>query len=69
MKGGTDSFTMHRVKIMVETEKKGLFGGKKKVLEEKWIQVDDETYEKMKAEGKIDTMEVEDMVLMDWFLK
>ena len=60
---------MHRVKIMVETEKKTLLGGKKKVLEEKWVEVDDKTYEQMKAEGKIDPMEVEDMVLMDWFLK
>lgn len=31
--------------------------------------MDDETYEQMEAEGKIDQMEVEDMVLMDWFLK
>ena len=59
----------HKVKIKTWVEKDTLFGGKKKVLMEQWIEVDDETYEQMKAEGKIDPMEVEDIVLMDWFLK
>lgn len=60
----------HKVKITIETEKKGFFGGKKKVLEERWIEVDEKTYQKMLREGKIEDegLSVEDMVIMDWFL-
>jgi len=58
----------HKVKVTIETEKKGLFG-KKKVTEERWIEVDEKTYQKMLRDGKIkDNLSVEDMVLMDWFL-
>jgi len=59
----------HRVKVKTWVEKNTLFGGKKKVLREKWIEVDDETYERMRREKGEDSLEVEDMVLMDWFLK
>lgn len=59
----------HKVKVTIETEKKGLFG-KKKVAEERWIEVDEKTYQKMLRDGEIkdDGLGVEDMVLMDWFL-
>lgn len=59
----------HKVKVTIETEKQGLFG-KKKVLEERWIEVDEKTYQKMLRDGEIkdDGLSVEDMVLMDWFL-
>ena len=58
----------HKVKVTIETEKKCLFG-KKKVTEERWIEVDERTYQKMLRDGKIrDELSVEDMVLMDWFL-
>ena len=41
----------------------------KKVTEERWIEVDEKTYQKMLQDGKIrDELSVEDMVLMDWFL-
>ena len=59
----------HKVKVTIETEKKGLFG-KKKVLEKRWIEVDEKTYQKMLRDGEIkdDGLSAEDMVLMDWFL-
>ena len=60
----------HKVKVTVETEKTGFFGGKKKVLEERWIEVDEKTYQRMLRDGEIkdEGPSVEDMVLMDWFL-
>lgn len=60
----------HKVKVTIETEKKGFFGDKKKVLEERWIEVDEKTYQKMLREEKIedDGLSVEDMVIMDMFL-
>ncbi len=60
----------HKVKVTIETEKKNFFGGKKKVLEERWIEVDDRTYQRMIRDGRIkdEDLSVEDMVLMDWFL-
>lgn len=39
----------HKVKVLVETEKRGLFG-KRKVLEERTIEVDGKTYKKMQKE-------------------
>jgi len=58
----------HKVKVTIETEKQGLFG-KKKVTEERWIEVDEKTYQKMLRDGEIkDDLSVEDMVLMDVFL-
>ena len=59
----------HKVKVLIETEKTGLFG-KKTVLEERWIEVDEKTYQKMLRNGEIkdEGPSVEDMVLMDWFL-
>ena len=58
----------HKVKVTIEREKKGLFG-KKKVTEERWIEVDEKTYQKMLRDGEIkDDLSVEDMVLMDVFL-
>lgn len=41
----------HKVKVIVETEKQGLFG-KKKVREEKIIEVDDKTYKRIQEENK-----------------
>lgn len=59
----------HKVKVTIETEKRGIFG-KKKVLEERWIKVDEKTYQRMLRNGEIkdEGPTVEDMVLMDWFL-
>ena len=59
----------HKVKVAIETEKRGFFG-KKKILEERWIEVDEKTYQKMLRDGEIkdEGLSVEDMVIMDWFL-
>lgn len=42
---------MKKVKVQVETEKKGLFGTKK-VIETKTIKVDNKTYKAMKKKEK-----------------
>ena len=54
----------HKVKVMVETEKRGLFG-KKKVLEERTIEVDSKTYKKMQKEKKNRPYSIEEMMLYD----
>lgn len=43
---------MKKVKVQVETEKKGLFGRKKTVVETKTIEVDNKTYKEMKKAEK-----------------
>ena len=60
----------HRVKILVEVEKRGLFGRKKTMLEERTIVVDGKTYRQMmreqrKADDIIDEMIFEDEILDD----
>lgn len=54
----------HKVKVMVETEKRGLFG-KKKVLEERTIEVDGKTYKKLQREKKNRPYSIEEMMLYD----
>jgi len=54
----------HKVKVMVETEKRSLFG-KKKVLEERTIEVDGKTYKKMQKEKKNRPYSIEEMMLYD----
>lgn len=55
---------MKKVKIQVETEKKGLFGTKK-ALETKTIQVDNKTYKEMKKKEKNRPFSIEEMMLYD----
>ena len=43
---------LHKIKVKVPVEKRGLFGIKKTVYEERVIEVDDKTYKKMKKEQK-----------------
>ena len=54
----------HNVKVMVETEKQGFFG-KKKVMEEKTIEVDGKTYLKMQKEQRNRPYSIEEMMLYD----
>lgn len=49
---------------MVETEKPGLFG-KKKVMEERTIEVDGKTYKKMQKEAKNRPYSIEEMMFYD----
>ncbi|MBQ3335061.1 MAG: hypothetical protein IJG85_05695 [Eubacteriaceae bacterium] len=42
----------HRIKVQVPVEKRGLFGGKKTVMETRVIEVDGPTYRKIKKEQK-----------------
>ena len=60
----------HRVKVLVEVEKRGLFGRTKTVLEKRTIVVDGKTYRQMKheqreADDMIDEMIFEDEILDD----
>lgn len=55
----------HKVKVMVETEKKGLFG-KKKVMEERTVWVDGRTYRKMQKEKRNRPYSLEEMMFYDW---
>ena len=54
----------HKVEVMVETEKKGLFGIRM-VLEKKTIEVDGKTYKKMQKEKKNRPYSIEEMMLYD----
>jgi len=42
----------HKVKVMVETEKRGLFGRRRTVLEKRTMWVDDETYREIRRQQK-----------------
>lgn len=55
----------HKVKVMVETEKRGLFG-KKKVLEERTVWVDGKTYRKMQKQKRNRPFTIEEMLFYDW---
>ena len=55
----------HKVKITVETKKKGLFGTKT-VREEKTVWVDSKTYKQMQKEHGNKPYSVEEMMLYDW---
>lgn len=56
--------TKHKVQVMVETEKRGLFG-KKKVLEKFTIEVDGKTYKRMQKEQRNRPYSIEEMMLYD----
>ena len=55
---------MRKVKVQVETEKKGLFGTKK-VIETKTVKVDNKTYKEMKKKEKNRPYSIEEMMLYD----
>lgn len=55
----------HKVMVKVPTEKRGLFGIKKTVMETRTIEVDDKTYQKMLREQKNQPYSIEEMMLYD----
>ena len=55
---------MKKVKVQVETEKKGFFGTKK-VIETKTIKVDNKTYKKMQKEKNSQPYSIEEMIFYD----
>lgn len=55
----------HKVKALVEVEKTGFFGQKKKVLEKRDIWVDDKTYKELKKKAKNKLYSIEEMMLYD----
>jgi hypothetical protein len=57
----------HKVKMMVETEKQGLLG-KKKVLQERTVEVDSKTYQKMQKEMKYRSLSLEEIMWLDELL-
>jgi hypothetical protein len=54
-----------KVKVKIPTEKRGLFGIKKTVMETRTIEVDDKTYRKMLREQKNQPYSIEEMMLYD----
>ena len=54
-----------RVKVLVETEKRGLFVITRKVMEARTIEVDDKTYKKMKRDAANRLYSIEEMMLYD----
>lgn len=54
----------HKVKVMVEVEKPGLFG-KKKVLEERTIVVDGKTYRKLMDDPKKGPLTIDEILFYD----
>jgi hypothetical protein len=55
----------HRVKVQVPVEKRGLFGIKRTVMETRTIEVDSETYKKMKREWDNRPYSIEEMMIYD----
>ena len=55
----------HKIKVQVPVEKRGLFGRKKTVLEERTIEVDGKTYKRMKKEWENRPFSIEEMMLYD----
>ena len=55
----------HKIKVMLPVEKRGLFGIKKTVYEERVIEVDDKTYKKMKKEQRSKSYTIDEMILYD----
>lgn len=53
-----------RIMVKVEVEKQGLFG-KKKVLEDRIIEVDEATYRKMKRQQKNRPFSLGEMIIYD----
>jgi len=55
---------MRKIKVLVETEKLGLFG-KKKVLETRTIEVDDKTSKRLMKEQSKKPITLDEMILYD----
>ena len=55
----------HKVTVMVEVEKKGLFGIKRKVPEKRIIEVDEKTYRKLKKK-KPEVFSFEELMLFEF---
>ena len=55
----------HKVKVIVETEKRGLFG-RRKVTEERTVWVDGKTYRKMQKEKHNRAYSIEEMMFYDF---
>ena len=62
-----EAYMKHKVKMMVETEKQGLLG-KKKVLQERTVEVDSKTYQKMQKEMKHRSLSFEEIMWLDELL-
>ena len=58
---------MRKIKVMVETEKPGLFG-KKKVKEYRTVKVDDKTYRRLMKEQAMRPFSFDEMMLYDEIL-
>ena len=63
----------HRVRVQVPVERRGLFGRKKIVYEERTIVVDGRTYRRIqrtqkdkKSDDFMDEMEIMDAIFDDW---
>ena len=55
----------HKVKVQVPTEKRGLLGLKKKVMETRTIEVDSKIYKKMQQEWRNRPYSIGEMMLYD----
>lgn len=55
----------HRIKVQVETEKRGLFGITRKVMKTRAIEVDGKAYKKMKRDVPNRPYSIEEMMLYD----
>ena len=55
----------HKVKVQVPTEKRGLLGLKKTVMETRTIEVDSKTYKKMQQEWRNRPYSIGEMMLYD----
>ena len=55
----------HKIKVKVPVEKRGLFGIKKTVYEERVIEVDDKTYRELKKKQKTKPYSIDEMMLYD----
>lgn len=62
-----ETYMKHKVKMMVETEKQGLLE-KKKVLQERTVEVDSKTYQKMQKEMKHRSLSFEEIMWLDELL-
>ena len=55
----------HKVKVLVPVEKKGLFGLKKTVMEQRTIEVDGKTYREMQKKKRNRPYTIGEMMLYD----
>ena len=54
----------HKVKVKVLVEKNGLFG-KRTIMEERMIEVDDKTYRKLRTDQRNRPYSIDEMMLCD----